>query len=66
MDEIKILNNEYDLSTSSDVDLATIMKDQCETFIMCKYELSTAILEAWDRIDYISREIIKRNETVYL
>jgi len=60
------LNKEYDLTLVDDVELATIMKDQCETFIKCKYEMSTAILDAWDRIDQIAKEIARRNDTLFV
>ncbi len=62
MSEIRILSKEYDITSVDDTELATIMKEMCETYIMCRYEMSTATLDVWDRIEHVSKEIVRRSE----
>lgn len=61
MAEIRLLSKEYDLKPVDETELATIMKELCETYIMCRYEMSTATLDVWDRIEYVSKEIMRRS-----
>lgn len=59
---IRLLSKEYDLTSVDDTELATIMKELCGTYIMCRYEMSTATLEVWDRIEHVSKEIVRRGD----
>lgn len=60
MPKIRILSKDYDLTLVDDTELAVIMKEMCETYIMCRSEISTATLEVWDRIEHVSKEIMRR------
>ena len=62
MVELRLLSEEYDLTSVDDTELATIMKEMCETYIMCRHELSTATLEVWGCIERVSKEIARRSE----
>lgn len=62
MAEIRLLSKEYDLTSVDDTELATILQELCGTYIMCRYEMSTATLDVWDRIEHVSKEIVRRSE----
>lgn len=55
-----MLNKEYDLTQLSEVEIADIMQKLCADFITCRYEMSTATLDVWDRIEHVSKEILRR------
>lgn len=58
---IKILNENYDLRSISDIELVSIMQTQCDVYDMAYHEMSTAILEVWAAIERIAEEILNRN-----
>lgn len=60
METIRLLSENYNLGNADDGELADIMKELCETYIMCKYELSTATLDVWGCIERVSKEIVSR------
>jgi len=62
MPELRVLSKDYNITSVDDTELATIMKELCETYIMCRYEMSTATLDVWDRIEHVSKEIVRRSE----
>jgi len=63
-DMIRMLNKDYDLTVIDETELADIMKEICETYLMCRYELSTATLDVWDSIERVSKEIVRRSRTI--
>lgn len=62
MEQIRLLSKEYDITSISEVELAATMKQCCETYIMCMYEMSSAMLDARDRVEHVASEIIRRRE----
>jgi len=62
MPELRVLSEDYDLTSVDDTELATIMKEMCETYIMCRSGLSTATLDVWACIERVSMEIVRRSE----
>lgn len=62
MAEIRLLSKEYDLTIVDETELATILKEMCERYIMCRHEISTATLDAWECIERTSKEIVRRYE----
>ena len=59
-DKIAVLNENYDLSGDSDLELATTLKKLCSEYEMCRYCLSTATLDVWHGIVRVAKEIVKR------
>ena len=57
---IRILNVDYALSDISDIELADIMRTQCDVYNVAYREISTAILEVWAGIERIAEEIVRR------
>lgn len=60
MSKIPMLNMNYDLSQESDLSLADTMKTLCDQYAMCRCEISSATLDVWERIEHVSRVIIRR------
>ncbi|RKY41377.1 MAG: hypothetical protein DRP85_06565 [Candidatus Makaraimicrobium thalassicum] len=60
VDKIAVLNENYDLSGDSDLELATTLKRLCSEYEMCRYCLSTATLDVWHGIVRVAKEIVKR------
>jgi len=60
-DMIRMLNKDYDLTAIDETELADTMKELCETYLMCRYEISTATLDVWDSIVRVSKEIVRRS-----
>ena len=60
MSKIPMLNMDYDLSQESDLSLADTMKRLCDQYAMCRCEISSATLDVWERIEHVSRVIIRR------
>ena len=58
--KIPVLNQNYDLSADSDLELTQTMKRLCNEYEMCYYTMSTAICEVWDCIVRVAEEIVKR------
>lgn len=48
--QIRILSKEFDLTSTDDTELATILQELSGTYIMCRHELSTATLDVWAAI----------------
>lgn len=59
---IRMLSEDYDLTKVDDTKLATILKELCTTYIMCRYEISTATLDVWGCIIRVSSEIVDRGD----
>jgi len=59
-DKIAVLNENYDLSGDSDLELATTLKRLCSEYEKCRYCLSTATLDVWHGIVRVAKEIVKR------
>lgn len=62
-ERIRLLNPDYDLKADSDLELAQTMKELCETYAMCRYEISTATCDVWRSIVKVAREIVRRTRT---
>ncbi|RLG68596.1 MAG: hypothetical protein DRO11_08865 [Methanobacteriota archaeon] len=58
---IRVLNPNYDLSQESDLELAETMKELCETYVMCRHEISTATCDVWASIVRVAEEIVRRS-----
>ena len=62
MSEIPMLNMDYNLAQESDLSLADTMGTLCEQYAMCRSEISSATGGVWERIEHVSKEIIRRAE----
>lgn len=58
--KVRTLNPVYDLTRESDLELAQILKELCESYEKCRYEVSTATGDVWTNIKRIAAEIVRR------
>lgn len=58
---VKLLNKDYDLRGISEEEITRIMQELCETYDMCRTELSTATLDVWACIVRVAKEIARRS-----
>ncbi|MHC1636030.1 MAG: hypothetical protein ACXQTS_05360 [Candidatus Methanospirareceae archaeon] len=59
---VRVLNPNYDLRQESDIELIETLKKLCDTYIMCKHEISTAIADVWNSIVQVAEEIVRRGK----
>ena len=59
-EKVALLNEDYDLSMDSDIDLVETMKQLCDEYEMCRNSISTATCEVWNCIVRVAEEIVRR------
>jgi len=59
-DTVALLNEDYDLSGDTDLELARIMERLCSEYQMCRNTISTATLDVWNCIVRVAKEIARR------
>jgi len=57
---IKLLREDYDLTSESSLELANMMDDLCHEYDMCYHEMSTETERVWSCIERIASEIVRR------
>ena len=58
--EIKLLRLDYDLKSISEQKLAIIMMEVCAVHKECSHSIPKSANDAWIRVEYVAKEIIRR------
>lgn len=57
---VKTLDDEFDLTALSEVELAQIMEELCKEYDKCYHEMIPAYDDVWKSIKRVSQEILRR------